>query len=188
MVRRELHLVFVLLLIAILLVIFTPFFRPALDQEGASNFVLDDLKSKYPGADIEVMSVTEQLNDHGERYFELKTKVTKYPDRPCPERFHVFYNYPEQNFVPQPKEIITMNCKICTEGICTIAFKEEAIIASHTFPGTGQISSFIESHPEASPSVAENAESWNVIWHDETGGYEIEIHRNGTILHINSLN
>ena len=188
MARRELHLIAILLVVAALLILFTPFFRAPLDEESASNFVLEDLRSKYPAADIEVMTVAEHTNDYGQTYFELKTKVTKNPDSPCPERVHIFYNYPEQNFVPQPEEIITQNCEACTEGICTIAFKEEAIIASHTFEGTEQIASFIKSHPDATPSVVEKEESWSVVWHDEEEGYGIEIHRNGTVLDIYSLN
>jgi len=188
MARRELHLIAILLVVVAILIIFTPFFRAPLDEESASNFVLEDLQSKYPTADIEIMTVTGQTNAYGESYFELKTKVTKYPESPCPDRFHIFYNYPEQNFVPQPEEIITDNCEICTEGICTIAFKEEAIIASHTFEGTDMIALFIKDHPQASPSVIENEESWTVVWYDEEEGYEVEIHRNGTILNLTSVN
>lgn len=185
MARRELHLISILLVIAIILVLFTPFFRAPLVEEDASNFVLEDLNDKYPGADIEIMEVTEMTNDAGEKYFELKAKVTKKPNGSCPERSHIFYNYPEQNFVPQPEEIITRNCKVCTEGICTIAFEEEAVIASHTF--SQAVGNFLKTHPNASHTVKENQESWTVLWDDNGSGYEVELHRNGTILNLTSL-
>jgi hypothetical protein len=130
-------------------------------------------------------------NPSGAKYFEVKARVTENPASPCPERSHIFYNYPAQNFVPQPAEVITSGCEVCTEGICTIAFPEEAVIASHTFPGTSAVEAFIKATDGAGPHVSENpaGESWSVRWDSASGpAYMlVEIHRNGTVLSVRKL-
>ena len=89
------------------------------------------------------MSIKKMVNEHGQKYFEVKAKVTENPETKCPGRKHIFYNYPAQNFVPQPPEVITSNCAVCVQGICTIAFPEEAVIASHTFAGTEAVQDYL---------------------------------------------
>jgi hypothetical protein len=185
-IRREIVSIVVLLILIALLVKAIEFFKMDVVEADAREFVLEELHTKYPTADVEIMAVTAQYNDEGERYFEVKTRVTEDPFGPCPQRSHIFYNYPVQNFVPQLPEVITSGCAVCTDGICTIAFSEEAVIASHTFDGTEAVHSFIESYPDATPLVSENPESWLVTWGSSNADYqyEVEVHRDGSILEV----
>jgi len=187
-IRRELVLILVLLLVIAVLVKLIEFFQADVVEADASKFVLEDLDSKYPGAGTSIMSITPKTNPSGAKYFEVKARVTENPLSPCPERSHIFYNYPAQNFVPQPAEVITSGCSVCTEGICTIAFPEEAVIASHTFPGTSAVHAYVYGSEDARPFVTENpaGESWRVVW-DSPGEERFmtaEVHRNGTILSV----
>lgn len=190
-VRREILLIVLLLVVIALLVKAIEFFQTQVVEADASNFVLEDLQTTYPAADITIMTITPKYNERGGRYFEVKARVTEDAETPCPRRSHLFYNYPVQNFVPQPPEVITSNCVVCTEGICTIAFPEEAIIASHTFTGTEAVHSYVTANQNAIPTVAENTESdsWTVTWDSQTAGsyYVVMIHRNGMILKVEGL-
>ncbi len=188
-IRREMLLIILLLLVIAVLVKLIEFVQINVVEADASEFVLEDLRNKYPAADIEIMTITQKYNEMGDRYFEVKARVTESAESPCPKRSHIFYNYPAQNFVPQPPEIITSNCMVCTEGICTIAFPEEAIIASHMLSGTDEVHSYVSANRNAVPSVNENPDSWTVTWDSDTSDsyYIVKIHRNGTILDITQL-
>ena len=188
-IRREILLIVLLLVVIALLVKLIEFFQVNVVEADASAFVLEDLRSKYPAADIAIMTITPKYNKEGERYFVVKAKVTEYAMSPCPERSHIYYNYPVQNFVPQPPDIITSNCNVRTEGICTIAFPEEAIIASHTFSGTEDVHSYITTNRGSTPLVQENPDSWTVKW--DAGSldyyYVVRIHRDCTISMVKQL-
>lgn len=190
-IRREILLIVLLLVVIALLVKLIEFFQTQVVEADASNFVLEDLRNKYPTANITTITITPKYNERGGRYFEVKAKVTEDAETPCPRRSHLFYNYPVQNFVPQPPEVITSNCVVCTEGICTIAFPEEAIIASHTFTGTEAVHSYVTTNQNAIPTVKENpdSDSWMVTWNSATAGssYVVMIHRNGMILKVTEL-
>ncbi len=188
-VRRELLLIIGLILVIAVLIKLVEFFQVNVVESDASKFVLEDLRSKYPAADIEVMTITPLSNANGAKYFEVKARVTEGASTPCPERSHIFYNYPEQNFVPQLPEIITSDCAVCTEAICTIAFPEEAIIASHTLAGTDKARSYLRIYQDALPTVTEKTDSWLVKWDSAaaTNYLTVSIHRNGTILGVNEI-
>ncbi len=175
-------LIIILLVIIAALAMVIQFFKMDVEEADASNFVTEDLMAKYPGSDIEIMTITERYNDIGQKYFEVKAKVTQSPDTPCPKRSHIYYNYPAQNFVPQPPDVITKNCAVCTEGICTIAFPEEAIIASHTFDGTEEVAIYLQDYQNALPEAVEDEESWRVVWNSQTADlfYVVQMHRDGT--------
>jgi hypothetical protein len=185
-VGREILLILMLVLVIALLVKLIEFFRVDVVEGDASKFVIEDLRSKYPGADISVMTILPKTNPDGAKYFEVKARVTEDARTPCPKRSHLFYNYPAQNFVPQPAEVITDGCTVCTEGLCSIAFPEEAIIASHTLPGTLLVNSYIQDHDDEAWSVSERSDSWLVTWDSKNASSYIivDIHRNGTILSI----
>jgi len=168
--RREIIVLIVLILLIAGLVKLIELFKTNIVGADASKFVLEDLRSKYPKAEIEIMSITEKTNNAGEKYFEIKAKVTEDAFTPCPKRMHIYYNYPVQNFVPQPTEYITKNCTVCTEGTCTIAFPEEAIIASHTLPGTEEVDRFIK-EKTTYPTVFEENNAWHVIWDSPSSTY-----------------
>ncbi len=188
-VTREILLIVLLLIVIAVLVKLIEFFQINVVESDASNFVREDLRNKYPVADIAVMSITPKYNDNGAKYFEVKARVTEGAESPCPERMHIFYNYPAQNFVPQQPEVITHNCAVCTAGICTIAFPEEAIIASHTLKGTTEVSSYIQSSGNAVPTVTEKPDSWVVVWDSETADYyySVSVHRSGEILSVERI-
>jgi hypothetical protein len=184
-IRREVLLIAVLLLVVIVLVKAIEFFQVDVVQADAAKFVLEDLRSKYVGADIEIMTITPMSNQVGGHYFEVKAKVTQDPSTPCPRRSHIFYNYPVQNFVPQLPEVITDNCKVCVEGqgTCTIAFPEEAIIASHTLSGTAAVNAYVQGNPDAQPVVTEGPDYFVVTWNSMSSDhyYIIQVQRNGHI-------
>ncbi|HSB47720.1 MAG TPA: hypothetical protein VLD37_06945 [Candidatus Bilamarchaeum sp.] len=181
--NREAVLILIMLLVIAVLVKVVEFFQVSVVEADASNFVKDDLRSKYPGADIEIMTITTKYNSEGGKYLELKARVTEDAFSPCPERSHIFYNYPAQNFVPQPPEVITGNCKVCTEGICTLAFPEEAIIASHTFKGTEDVATYLRVHPDATPTVRESPDSWVIVWDSPSAEsiYSATLKKDGTV-------
>lgn len=190
-IKRELLLILGLILIIAALIKIIEFFQVNVVEADASKFVMEDLRNKYPGSDISIMTISQKTNPNGANYFEVKAKVTENPSSPCPERSHIFYNYPAQNFIPQPAEVITSGCSVCTEGICTIAFSEEAVIASHTFPGTSAVKSYINSNDGVGLAVAEkvSTESWLVKW--DAGGalsyFLVDVHRNGTVLSVKEV-
>jgi hypothetical protein len=187
-VRRELLLIIGLILVIAVLIKLIEFFQVNVVESDASKFVLEDLRTKYPAADIEIMTIIPKTNENGARYFEVKARVTEGANTSCPERSHIFYNYPRQNFVPQLPEVITADCAVCAEAICTIAFPEEAIIASHTMAGTAAVRGYLNENQDATPLVTEKSggDSWLVRWDSgsATSYLTVEIHRNGTILGV----
>jgi len=160
-----------------LAVAFYVFSKPSypMTEQDAKNFFLEDLKEKYPLADVrEVMAITSATDSSGAQYFQLKARVTNGLGTPCPERIHVYYDYPPKNFVSQP-EYITKGCKVCiNEPICTLAFPEEVVIASHTYSGTGEIEQFIKSNadalaqPEFRESFGNHSGVWLVKWSSQS--------------------
>ena len=157
--------------LAIAAVIFSAAAKP-MTPDDAQKFFLEDLKEKYPNADVR--EVTEILNvtaSDGSSYYQLKARVTSGMGTPCPERLHVYYDYPPKNFVAQPPEYITSGCKVCiNEAVCTLAFPEEAIIASHTYNGTEAVSDFIKQNADATAnaqfmeSLGNYTGVWKVAW------------------------
>ena len=154
----------ILLAAAALAIAFFIFSRPgpAVTQADAEKFFLDDLASKYPGADVrEITDILPLTASDGTPYYELKARVTSGISTPCPERINVYYDYPPKNFVSQPPEYITKGCQICiNEPVCTVAFPEEAIIASHTYSGTEAVAQFIKSNSDAAAAEPEFMDSY----------------------------
>lgn len=185
----------ILLLIALILVVVSAvkiaeFFKTNIVEGDATRFVVEDLHSKYPGADIEVISVQRMTNEEGSQYFEIKAKVTKNQNTPCPERMHIFYNYPVQNFVPRQPEIITANCEVCTDPNCILVFPEEAIIASHSFNGTEAVDAYLKAHPDTKAAVSESRDGWSVTWDSEGADYYyvVEILKNNKVGSVKKMN
>lgn len=181
--RDEFLLILFLLLSAAVVIAATEFIKPDVQEEDASQFVVDDLKNTYPGAEVGIISINEKENPEGEAYFEVKAKVVEDYDTPCPRRMHLYYNYPVQNFVPQSPDIITDNCEVCTEGICVLVFPEHAVIASHTFNGTEAVHDFIYTY-DAMPAVSEMKDSWEVTWYSEEYDYfyKVRLSKNGELI------
>jgi len=185
--KREILLIVVLLISIALLVRAMGFFKTNVEPADATKFVLEDLSVKYPNADINVLETIEKHNDNGDTYYEVKAKVTEGLYTPCPKRAHIYYNYPVQNFVPQPVEVITQNCAVCTEGTCILNYPEEAIIASHSFQGTDDIGAFVRDYPTATPVATDLGNKWTVKWDSISASYyyEITMDKNGAVLNVN---
>jgi hypothetical protein len=168
----------VLLAIVAVIALYFVFSKPAypMSEEGAKAFFLEDLKEKYPGADVrEIVEILPATASDGSEYYQLKARVTNGLYTPCPERMHVFYDYPPKNFVAQPPEYITRGCRICL-GVpnCIIAFPEEAIIASHTYNGTEEVASYVKGNSDAKAAAEYfgtlDGEQgvWKVTWSSAT--------------------
>jgi len=184
--KREILLIVVLLISIALLVRAMGFFKTNVEPADATKFVLEDLTIKYPNADINVLETKESRNENGEKYYEVKAKVTEALYTPCPKRVHIYYNYPVQNFVPQPAEVITQDCAVCTEGTCILNYPEEAIIASHSSPGTSEIGAFVRDYPSAVPVATDFGTKWLVKWDSISASYyyEIVMDKNGAMLNV----
>lgn len=170
--------IMVVIALAAALIVFS---KPAypMTAEDAKKFFIEDLKEKYPNADVrEVMAISNLTDSAGSPYFQLKAQVTSGAATPCPERIHVYYDYPPKNFVSQPPEYITRGCKVCiNEPVCILAFPEEAIIASHTYPQTEAAGRFIIENSDASATASFDPASgvWAVRWVSGSsgGGFEV---------------
>jgi hypothetical protein len=186
-VKREVLFIIGLLLLIAGLVAAMNYLSIHVESADAGKFVLEDLKAKYPTAGIELLKVKDMYNPNGEKYFEVKAKVTESYESACPERSHIYYNYPVQNFVPAPLErVTTESCVVCTTGTCVINYPEEAIIASHTFKGTAELNSFLQSHLSAVPAATESGSDWLVVWKADnlSYSYEVKMDKNGNILSV----
>ncbi len=181
-VRKELILIAILLAIVIVLLSISPFFKADVEEADAKRFVEEDLNQKYPQDDTEILTVLEKKDETGQKYFEVKARVTKNRDGICPERRHTYYYYPKQNFVTPPDEVVTTECTICTgTSACILVFEEEAVVGSHTLPGTEEVARFI-ANGDVKHRVSETPQSWIVEWANEDNeGYRVEIARSGTV-------
>ncbi|MFA6328952.1 MAG: hypothetical protein WCY41_05905 [Candidatus Micrarchaeia archaeon] len=154
-----------------------------ISEESAKSFFLEDLKEKYPGADVrEVMEIIPATASDGSAYYQLMARVTNGVGTPCPERMHVFYDYPPKNFVAQQPEYITRGCKVCLDSpTCILAFPEEAIIASHTYNGTEEVAAFVKGNSDAKAEALfldtfdGTAGAWKVTWSSATNAVSYEV-------------
>lgn len=186
-VRREIVVILGLVIFVLIMIPLIDFIKKNVDQADVNKLVLEDIKTKYPGADVAIISTTEKSNEEGGKYYEIKARVTNDPAGSCPERTHIYYNYPEQNFVLQPTEYITKkNCKVCEVGTCVLAFPEEAIIASHTFPGTEVVNNYLSQNTYATPAVSEQFDGWLVSWNSPLSSYtyDVKLTRNGSVVSV----
>jgi hypothetical protein len=157
-------------------------------EYDARNFVRNDAQSKYPEADIEVIST----NNSGGSW-KMKVRATLNASSPCPTRIHLYYDYPAMQFATRPPEYITRDCKVCVNvQECVILFPEEALIASHTFPGTDDIGGFLSRNQNAVGMAEEKASYkdytnvWFVQWNTDSaaGSYSIYMDDRGKVLDI----
>ncbi len=170
--KKEVVAILLVAVVAIILVFATLVPKPV-QETDARKFVLEDLWSKYPNADnVSIISADEVVvNQSAAKYFTIKARVTQGLYSPCPDRRHLYYNYPEQGFVKQPDEFITKGCVVCAnQQGCMLVFEEEAVIASHTMPGTSEVQAYLQAYSDAKPSFSlvpeykGNKEVWLVAW------------------------
>jgi len=150
-------------------------------EEDAKKLFLEDLSRKYPDAQVrEIVQVTPLAGSNGS-YYQLKARVSSDLASPCPTRLHIYYNYPPQNFVTQPPDVVTTGCQLCINApTCVLAFEEEAIVASHTYEGTKQILDYISAYSNAVPSAyftseySQFANVWVVEWDSPSATYSFK--------------
>ncbi|MEW5996522.1 MAG: hypothetical protein AB1657_02925 [Candidatus Micrarchaeota archaeon] len=160
------------------------FYETRVLSEDARAYVLEDLRANNPDADVvEIFFWETRANPDGGSYYAIKARVSEGLDTPCPKRTHYTYYYPEQNFVPEPPERITIGCSVCEGNGCVIAFPEEAIIASHTNSGAAAVHAYITRYADAMPAVVEQEDGWAVSWRSAAAGYgyDVEIAKDGEI-------
>jgi hypothetical protein len=186
----------VILVVLALAAAYIVFSQPAypLTQNDAEKYFQEDLASKYPNADVrQIIEIIPLKDSDGSTYYQLKASVTIGLNTSCPELIDVYYDYPPKNFVAQPPEYVTDNCQICiNQPICIIAFPEEAIIASHTDPGTNDVSDFLDLNPDATPNVTyenntmNSSNVWQVVWSSPTSNaqYTVTISGKNQILGV----
>ncbi len=189
--RREITLIIVLIAIVIALALTMKFASGAAEEGDARKFVMEDLGSRFPDADkIEVVSFDQKTNELGQQYYVIKARVSSGLATPCPNRTNYYYTYPMQNFAPAPPEYVVKECSVCASRPCVIAFEEEAIIASHTLPGTEEVQLFI-SEREPVAGVEKQDDRWIVSWTDVNSSqhnatvYQVAVSTDGWILGIN---
>lgn len=179
---REILAIGVLIISIVVLVVNAKFEVSNVEKGDAINYVLEDLRSRFPDADsVEIVSIEERKNEKGEKYYWIKAVVRENLSSPCPSRTNYYYSYPIQNFVPTPPEYVVKNCKICESGACIIGFEEEAIIASHML--SEHIKNFIEK-TDAKPSVERIGDSWKVKWESKEEIITLEISKDAKIKEI----
>ncbi|MEM3399844.1 MAG: hypothetical protein QXP42_03350 [Candidatus Micrarchaeia archaeon] len=145
--RANVVLIIVMFLVVVALVVFftTSFKKHVLTKEEAERYVIEDLRAKFPNADkYGVISIE---NESGS--WKVEASVVHEAGSRCPKRTHVFYDYPRSGFALR-EENITKGCRICVaEPLCIIVYPEEAIIASHTLPGSDRTVEFLGLHTDA---------------------------------------
>ncbi len=171
------YIIVALMIAVILLAIYFP--RNArVDITEAKQYVEEDLRNRYPTADIIGVLNASEISGTGGIYYNIRGRVTMNLDSQCPDRRHIYYNYPAQNFVPQPDEYITRECKICINITnCLLAFEEEAIIASHTLPGTAAVQQFLKDYSDAKPIAAHDNQTgaWTVTWESKRFAKQVSV-------------
>ena len=184
--RRLVVYIFGLIVVAILIAAGMTFYKTKVLSDDARSYVLEDMRAKNPDADVVEIFFWEEKANAEDSYFLIKARASEGLNTPCPKRTHYTYYYPEQNFVPEPPERITVGCAVCEGAGCVIAFPEEAIIASHTNSGSSSVHAFVTRYTDAVPSVTEQSDRWAVEWNSETVGYgyDVEIAKDGEIIGI----
>jgi len=123
-IKGEIKAIILLIILAIILYQTTTFWKENSERANIKKYILEDLRTKHPTADIVgILSITKKKNSQDKEYYFIKTKVVEDYYTPCPVRIHYYYNYPEQNFITQPPEYITKQCKVCSSKLCVIAFE-----------------------------------------------------------------
>ncbi|MDE1798478.1 MAG: hypothetical protein KGH63_03665, partial [Candidatus Micrarchaeota archaeon] len=115
-------------------------------------------------------------------YYVLTAAVSYNLSTPCPERIEVEYDYPSRNFVKRNDTLVS-GCQVCTGGPnCVISYPEEAIIASHTYNGSDQVTSYITTYPSATPTTTlldtYNGQHnvWEVNWSAASAPNALSVH------------
>ncbi|MDE1797800.1 MAG: hypothetical protein KGH63_00150 [Candidatus Micrarchaeota archaeon] len=193
--KKEVVLVGLILIAIFALVSFSQAFN-ARSADDARKFFAEDLADSYPTADVREIQDVTKIGDGPAAYYVLTARVTYNLSTPCPERLQVEYNYPARNFVKR-NDTIVYGCQVCQgRPHCVISYPEEAIIASHTYNGSADVSAYLAQYPLAKPSAgllaSYNGESnvWEVNWTDPSAPTALSAHlseANNSIIDVLTL-
>ncbi len=177
--RREIVLLIAMLALLAGLLYFSKALHTT-SETDAKKFFLENLAQNYPAADVrEIMDVVS-LDDG--KTLRLKARVSSGLSTPCPERLHIYYNFPAKNFIYEI-ENITAGCVVCRDTpTCVILWPEEAIIASHKYPGSNAAAGYLASYSDAVPNAAmlpqyggmQNV--WEVKWDSPSASDSVIVH------------
>ena len=129
----------------------------SLDTEKS---IIEDVESKYPNADIIEIEGVEEFGE----YNITNVRVTFNYTSICPVRMRIRYKHPTFGYETGVPTYIVKDCVYRCEGKCVITGEEEAIVASHTLPGTDVVKDFIGdgSNVTARAVFNESAGVWTV--------------------------
>ncbi len=169
--RKEAVLILLLAVAVIALLSLSNRFSQTTDTD-ARKFFSEDLVRSYPNADAREILSSAQVGEGSSAYYLLKARVAYNLSTPCPTRLEVEYYYPPQSFVRRTPATLVGNCQVCSgaSGTCVLSYVEEAIIASHAADPTGQVNTFIQNNPTATPHVKllpswqDESNVWQVDW------------------------
>jgi hypothetical protein len=177
--RKEIVLLIVLVAVLAGLLYFSKSFH-TVSEPDARKFFLENLAQNYPNA--EVREIVDVISLEGGKTLRLKARVSSGLSTPCPERLHVYYNYPSKNFIFEV-ENVTYGCVVCPNTpTCVILFPEEAIIVSHKYQGGENASNYISQYPDAIPKAELLPEYggmqnvWNVTWDSKSAPDMVEVY------------
>ncbi len=162
-------LVLLALLLIIVFIVLIKFENPPEffeEEDNVKNYVLEDLRSKFPTADEINIIWVKKANSQNSTYYYIKASVSQNLHTLCPNLTIFYYVYPKQQFEPKPPEVIVKNCEFCQSPPCIIMFKEQAIIASYKGGGKAKfVRDFIKQNNAIPTDVVElNRSYWEVVW------------------------
>jgi hypothetical protein len=172
--RKEVVFILLLLVAVVALLSLSSRFNKG-GEADARKFFAEDMANNYPDADVREILTAAQVGEGASAYYLLKARVSYNLFTPCPSRREVEYYYPPQSFVRRTSVNLVSGCKVCNgNSQCVLSYMEEAIIASHTYAGSEEVKSYIESHPQAKPGARllpvwnEQLDVWQVDWADNS--------------------
>lgn len=164
--RREIVLI-VLLLAVLGALLYLSRSIKGTSEADAKKFFLENLAQNYPNADVREITDVVSVDENTIR---LKARVSSGLKTACPERMHIYYNYPAKNFIYEV-DTITSGCVVCRDvPKCILLWPEEAIIASHKYSGAERVAEYIKTYSDATPTAefmptyADSVNVWKVVW------------------------
>lgn len=143
----------VAIIVLILIVVFTAGFlifrrttSHQLTPQQAEQFVINDLKSSNPSANISVISITNSTLKAGS--YNIVLSIVYNATRPCPTLFIEGFDYPATGLVPSIDNLYTKNCVIygLSDAPSYVISSPEIAIARSYNQGIGQITSYVSTY------------------------------------------
>lgn len=102
----------------------------SVSQDQAAGFALDELRYTYPGASVDMVSISNATVEGGVSTWKIMARVVYGNNTICPNLTEVELHYPKFGFVTRER-IITDSCQVlgCRNvPNCIIAYPEEAVL------------------------------------------------------------